>query len=515
MPRPNQSKRSSAVVFNLGVLALTLGTLFFMVSRSAADPDLWGHLTFGNEVLRTGHLTRTDHFSYLTQGQDWVDHEWLTEVVFAKAFNVAGSRGLILLKLFLTALIGTAGFFYFRKRALNSLRSALVVISMFVPMFVWFQTIRAQMFTYAFLFYVLISMNSFDSEGRRLLWGVPPVFALWANFHGGFLAGIAIFYLWAGITVVERSVRLRSTRWLWKLSDGTPLVFAIGLGLPATLVTPYGVDLWFLLLRTALLPRPEIVEWTGLKAQSLYGVCYLLMVITAIAAIYVERRRVSLARIATIGAAALAPLLAYRHLPIFALAWGALLPDTFASIFRRWPERVPTVQMRYIAGAFYFVGALYLFNQSTRNLDCIAFGSRTGLVFPVESVEFLKRNQTSGNMAVYFNWGEYVLYHLSPQIRVSIDGRRETAYSTAAYLENLRLTYGVGDWEALLRRPETQLALFPVGSTAYQKLTSEKGWRRWHEDGVGAIFAKDSIPEPRVLADEENTNHSASCFPGP
>ena len=32
-------------------------------------------------------------------------------------------------------------------------------------------------------------------------------------------------------------------------------------------------------------------------------------------------------------------------------------------------------------------------------------------------------------MTVDFDWGEYVIWHLGPQVRVSVDGRRETVYA--------------------------------------------------------------------------------------
>ena len=59
---------------------------------------------------------------------------------------------------------------------------------------------------------------------------------------------------------------------------------------------------------------------------------------------------------------------------------------------------------------------------------------------------------------MHFDWGEYVLWHLSPQIKVSIDGRRETVYSDPIYAENLRFTSGLGDWDAILKRHPTDRA---------------------------------------------------------
>ena len=45
-------------------LAVFLMFGLFVMSRSSADPDLWGHVTYGREVIRDGHLHDTTTWSY-------------------------------------------------------------------------------------------------------------------------------------------------------------------------------------------------------------------------------------------------------------------------------------------------------------------------------------------------------------------------------------------------------------------------------------------------------------------
>ena len=92
------------------LLALAL----FTFSPLIADPDLWGHVRFGQDTLLTRDIIRTDTYSYLTSGQLWINHEWLTEVLYALAYNAAGPRGLIVLNSLLSLLI--AGLIYARLR---------------------------------------------------------------------------------------------------------------------------------------------------------------------------------------------------------------------------------------------------------------------------------------------------------------------------------------------------------------------------------------------------------------
>src|SRR5262249_40333459 len=46
-----------------------------------------------------------------------------------------------------------------------------------------------------------------------------------------------------------------------------------------------------------------------------------------------------------------------------------------------------------------------------------------------EAAVFVKTHDLSGRLLTWFNYGEYAIWHFSPALRVSMDGRRETVYS--------------------------------------------------------------------------------------
>ena len=51
-PADNRSARATRILWLCVFVMLGL----VVMSRSKADPDLWGHVTYGKEVLRDGHL---------------------------------------------------------------------------------------------------------------------------------------------------------------------------------------------------------------------------------------------------------------------------------------------------------------------------------------------------------------------------------------------------------------------------------------------------------------------------
>ena len=113
---------------------------------------------------------------------------------------------------------------------------------------------------------------------------------------------------------------------------------------------------------------------------------------------------------------------------------------------------------------------------------------------PARAVALIRQSGARGNLAIDFDWGEYAVYHLSPAVKVSLDGRRETAYPRQAYLENLRFRFGQGDWDALLREHETHLALVRNGSPAFNLMKLMPGWVLIHEDPAAGLFGREGLP---------------------
>ncbi len=137
--------------------------------------------------------------------------------------------------------------------------------------------------------------------------------------------------------------------------------------------------------------------------------------------------------------------------------------------------------------------------------------------FPVKAVALLKQSNAAGNIVVHFDWGEYVLWHLGPRIKVSIDGRRETVYSERSYAENLRFTNGVGNWDGILEKHGTDLAFVSKKFPVFNLMQLKPGWTRVYEDPLSGLFVRRGSPlEEKIrLAKEPDVSYmgAGSCFP--
>jgi hypothetical protein len=449
---------------------------------TVADPDLWGHLRFGLDILSSGQLSETDPYSYATLGQRWINHEWLVEVLLALAWSASGATGLIALKML--AALGLLGLLYrnLTSQGVPRVAAAVFLLPLCLPLyFAYFAHLRPQIFTFL-CFGVLLTLLRAAEGGRYgILWLLAPLMALWANLHGGVLAGIGVMGLWSLGQLFENW----RARWRFALP--------VGVACLCVLANPYGLDLLFFLLRTATVPREEIRDWQPLTLFSLFGIEYAIVLaclVTAIALSAAPKKRLPLALCALMAAL---PWLALRHLPLFSIAAVILGREHFAALARRletnprsavapppWASAIPAVA----------AAAVLAFAASAGWLTRIHVNPA---LLPVAAVELLKHSRVDGNMAIDFGWGEYAIWHLGPRIKVGIDGRRETIYPEGWYRRYVDFRVGRNDWAAGLQG--AQMALVGRNAAADNLLMLSPGWQRVFADEVSALFIRRDAPQ--------------------
>ncbi len=466
-------------IWHLGITVLVCSTLLIVIFRTAADPDLWGHLRFGLDTIRSGQITRADPYSYVTSGQRWVNHEWLAEVLFALSWNLDGSLGLILLKVFI-ALI-TMGVLYWFMRKVNQIpliQTLFILLLGALPLIPFLFHIRPQLFSYLFFVFILLIVYKAEHGEYRWIYAAPPVMALWANFHGGVLAGLGIFCLWAALHLLFN----RQKRW--------HLFLVCVASIAATLLNPYGVDLLTFLFRTATVPRPEIEDWQPLALVSALGFMYLFILACAATGIALSTHEKKPVILFLFGLMALLPWLAMRHLPLFSLAAVVLAGEHIASAWTKiWPPQRQEKQLPLWLSGFPFVASAIILAGGTKldlgHIHLLEKGNP-----PVAAVALLKQSGVSGNLATEFDWGEYIIWHLGPSIKVSIDGRRETIYSQDVYRQNIQFMFGVAAWDAVLTEYPTDMALVYKLAPDDNLLKLQPGWILVFEDAQSSLYAR-------------------------
>jgi hypothetical protein len=186
--------------------------------------------------------------------------------------------------------------------------------------------------------------------------------------------------------------------------------------------------------------------------------------------------------------------------PLAALAIAVLAGEHIGDAWERWsrahPGRVPAPSAaanRFLAAAATLGAVLFVVLAAPR-LGCIVIDPPSALGQPVRAIGLLRAAGISGNLAIDFDWGLYAMYHVAPAIRISMDGRRETAYDSRAYDQNLDFKFGQGDWDALLREYDTHLALVRRFHPSDNLLRLKPGWALLYEDPLSALFGRADLP---------------------
>ncbi len=157
------------------------------VTMTRADPDLWGHVRFGADMLDSAAIRVPDTYSF-TSDKPWTNHEWLAEIIMAAAYRMAGAAGLVLLKLTVIAL-SLACVWRIAMGDGARVRSAAILTGLaLVGILPRAQQVRPQIFS-VLCFSALVLLLRRAEKRPAVLWLAPPLLVFWANTHGGWLVG--------------------------------------------------------------------------------------------------------------------------------------------------------------------------------------------------------------------------------------------------------------------------------------------------------------------------------------
>lgn len=499
----HSATRSRRLFEGMLVALLVLSVAVWRFGPTIADPDLWGHLLTGLETLEAGSYLSVDSWSYLTEGQEWINHPWLGQAAMALTYHYLGSVGLVALKALLA--LGTVAilFWWSIRSGLPPVRAGVLTLLGVLALAPTLGTFRPQIFTVVGFVVVLLVMSGVENGTVRLLWILPPLFALWANLHGGYLAGLAFVGAWALIHLWEDRSRGR----YWPLAAFLASVLA-------GLANPQGWRRLQFLLETASVPRPEIQDWQPIDLTSAVGIGYLALVAVVVSALLLDRRNVKWALALPLVGLAIAPVVAWRHLQLFApaaIVLGAVhVNRAFGdSGSPGHDDRLDPAQNKTIALALATV--VVATSAALGGLSPCIRVDADQFEFPQRVVSGWAAADARGNAVVPFNWGEYVRWHLGPEVLVSIDGRRETIYSTEVHELNLDFMAGRDNWEDLLDLAPADWILAPTGSPVVDRVTDTGDWHVAYRDreaillspGQIAIDGNDGLP----------IDGEGSCFP--
>ncbi|MGO8801488.1 hypothetical protein, partial [Candidatus Binatus sp.] len=467
-----------------------------------ADPDLWGHVRFGQDVLAQRQLIFYDPYSYSAPGHLWLNHEWLSEVLMAAIYNAFGTVGLKLMKF-----ACSAATILFLVLALEETESPArvqfaILIAASAPLATHLQ-FRPQIFTFALMSSILAILSRYNYRGRAPVWLAIPILALWANLHGGFIMGLAALGTFTAVVFAQDLAAQRGIRramWLLAVTAASTI---------ATLATPYGVGTWQAVIHALGNPhtRTAILDWLSLPQSLLFhwrqegpaGIAVKIVALAMFVALGVTfiqtPRGGDLALISIAALMIAAAFLAVRNLPLAVIATVTPLARHTALALEARRKRLglpiahakdrsPTInQLAVAVAAFELLILTGLFSKKMAAGDS----------YPVGAIAYMKEHHLTGNILADFQWGEYVIWHMPPASKVFIDGRYDTVYPPKVIDDYLPFTNGeAAGKKILVNYPHDFVLVGQKNDPAYKLIVAQPGWKQIYRDDSCVLFARDT-----------------------
>jgi hypothetical protein len=476
------------------VLSIALAT-----ADNFAEPDLWIHMLTGQTTLRTGHIPRFDTYSYAAANMPWHNHEWLSQVTLAFCYAHFGIFGLKLLKLAVTTiLIGALAIGISATRASGQVQRLTLILSA-VAISTQMQ-FRPQLFTFMMMAVVMASLAIEVYRGHAVLWPLIPMFALWANFHGGYIVGLGAMAVAAAVFLLQGFL----------FGDTARKTSAIRLGLvtfgcaAATIINPFGVGLWMGVFHSVNDPliRQIVADWVPLPklmlsmlrsdpSQLLSDAAPLLMFAAFVlfVALAPDLEDAALLAVATmfIGAA----FWAARNVAIGVIAVTIPLARHATLAFQRGAKLEPGAQPVSSDGPPGWMLAICALAVA---LVGGTFSNRlkTWKPVPVGALTFMQQHNLHGNMLCQFEWGSWVLWHMGDSFKVYIDPRGELVYSDKQERDYAIFFYGQSN-ELLVAYPH-DFVLMGTATKGAELVRKDPRWHVLYTDQTGTLFGRATIP---------------------
>jgi len=251
-----------ASVADLIFLIVALGILPTMSATNLNDPGLGWHIRNIDAMIEAGGWLLKDPFSSTHAARTWYSNQWLGDLPLWLGWKWAGLNGVAAVGVIFLGFMYRYLYIAISEDGASWPAAALwTLLGCVGSYFAW--VVRPNMVNPLFLLVTVRMCDQFHDgkkSRRQMLW-LLPLFALWANIHGGFLGGLLTL---AVVTAIEGAYALlaldeRTRRFAWERFRFLVLLAAGAFA--ATLVNPYGIKLYPWIVRLVSSDLSFLGEW--------------------------------------------------------------------------------------------------------------------------------------------------------------------------------------------------------------------------------------------------------------
>jgi hypothetical protein len=326
---------------------------FFLIGVAGNLPsevfqDTWLVILGGREIVAHG-LPSHDTLAIWTHGREWVDQQWLAQLVFYGLYALGGLKLALSAHVAANAAAFTLAIVIARRRGASTRSICWLAVPTYFLLTWGAWAARAQSLA-LLLFVTLVALLIRDAHApsRRVFLAVP-LLVLWANVHGTVTVGAALVALW-GITYAAERRKRPLGQWLPRAAALIVAPFA------CVFASPYAASLpgyyQTMLLNGGF--RQLVVEWRP-TAPAFQTAPFYLLAFLAVWLIGRQKERLVAFEQVLLGFTLLMGLQAMRSVIWFTLAALMLMPVLLDGVLK---ENTAAMRFRLLNRTFVTVSVV-------------------------------------------------------------------------------------------------------------------------------------------------------------
>jgi hypothetical protein len=493
------------------LFALFIASLLF---QPLVEPDFGWHLRAGLDLVRSGwRMPLSDPYSHTMPDWPWVEHAWLADGGIALVYQGLGSFGALGVMACFAAVTGAAfALAGATDRAGRTCRLFALAIVLWVAL--PFLGARTQMISLLGLAAILWLWNRHHRGARAALLPLPGLFLVWANLHGGFMAGLFMLGL---LPAASAALRLAGRRWPALTGEDTVLAWpqirhvAVLAACSAlvTLINPYGWRLHqeiFASLSDRFMIE-TLHEWQPVSLAGRAGRWYAAyLALLGLGAIGFYRRREPL-RWTILAVFLFLSLRHLRNVPFFLLVSVSLCAELLQAAVAKAAGIVGgglrAAKTWSLGGALALALGLVGFGpdhwQAVARCGLDPRGYFRGTEYPIEAVEWIQAHREQVGTRLYndYGLGGFLLWWL-PGEKIFIDGRMPAwrIGNRWIFYDYVALTAWDPPELGVLAKYGVDWAMVGVGTPLAAALADRADWGAVYRDAKVALFVKGREDRP-------------------
>mgnify|MGYP000330219258 CR=1 FL=1 len=454
--------------------------------KGIEDVDIFHQIRTGQLILEQGQLATVESFSYTRPGESNPPLGWLSQILFAMAYEVGSWRAVQWVHTFLLA---TA----YALAAWIPLRGGVGIYSVVWATILGFlvgltnSSVRPQSFAVCSFALLLLSIRPRMKVSLKLL-GLVPILIIWQNSHPSLIVGLVAISALASVAWA---------RWFLAQAEDKPwgLTLAWFMVFAGQVATPLGAEIFSISKANLDVARYmlRVSEWLEPWAADVRGALvffWFALAISGILMIWIG---------GNLRAEDCAVFLAMTGLALvsarFALFWGIAMIPLWAKWFQQvkplsWFQRLGAIRipLRFsipivVAGLLIGTIAPWLSGQPTFQ------------DIPIDGIRVLKEVLPQGRIFTYREWSGPLILAGAPRWKVSIDGRLYL-YKQEAWENYNRAASGQVPLEVLWEAHHPDAFFLHPGFHRMLILQLRKytSWEEIYADSYCVIFVQTRVP---------------------